>query len=56
VALDALEGKSVNKEVFIPIPTITSKTLDQYVKPDLPDSFWCNSKLPEERVKKMFER
>ncbi len=56
VALDALEGKSVDKEVFIPIPTITSDTLAQYVKPDLPDSFWCNSKLPEDRVKKMFER
>jgi ribose transport system substrate-binding protein len=56
VALDALQGKKVDKEVFIPIPTITSQTLDQYVKPDLPDSFWCNSKLPEERVKKMFER
>jgi ribose transport system substrate-binding protein len=56
VALDALQGKKVNKEVFIPIPTITSKTLDNYVKPDLPDSFWCNSQLPEDRVKKMFER
>jgi ribose transport system substrate-binding protein len=56
VALDALEGKDVDKEFFIPIPTITSETLEEYVKPDLPDSFWCNSKLPDERVKKMFER
>ena len=56
VALAALTGKPYEKETVIPIPTITSETLDQYVKPDLPDSFWCNSKLPEDIVKKMFER
>ena len=56
VALDALTGKTVEKEIVIPIPTITSETLEEYVKPDLPDSFWCNSQLPDEIVKKMFER
>ena len=56
VALDALAGKPVQKKTVIPIPTITAETLDEYVKPDLPDSFWCNSKLPEDIVKKMFER
>ncbi|MDY0095178.1 MAG: ABC transporter substrate-binding protein [Candidatus Vecturithrix sp.] len=56
VALAALTGQPVEKETIIPIPTITSETLDQYVKPDLPDSFWCNSQLPDEIVKKMFER
>jgi len=56
VALDALTGKAVQKKTVIPIPTITAKTLDEYVKPNLPDSFWCNSQLPEDIVKKMFER
>jgi ribose transport system substrate-binding protein len=56
VALAALTGKPYEKETIIPIPTITAETLDQYVKPDLPDSFWCNSKLPTDIVKKMFER
>lgn len=56
VALAALTGKPYKKETIIPIPTITAETLDQYVKPNLPDSFWCNSKLPEDIVKKMFER
>ncbi len=56
VALDVLTGKQFQKETLIPIPTITSENLDQYVKPDLPDSFWCNSKLPDDIVKKMFER
>lgn len=56
VALDALTGKAVQKKTVIPIPTITAETLDEYVKPNLPDSFWCNSQLPEDIVKKMFER
>jgi ribose transport system substrate-binding protein len=56
VALDALEGKPVQKQSVIPIPTITAATLDQYVKPDLPNSYWCNSQLPADIVKKMFER
>lgn len=56
VALNALTGKPYEKETFIPIPTITSENLAEYVKPDLPDSYWCNSQLPEDIVKKMFER
>ena len=56
VALDALQGKPVQKEIVIPIPTITAETLDQYVRPHLPDSFWCNSTLPDEVVKKLFKR
>jgi ribose transport system substrate-binding protein len=56
VALDALIGKTVEKEIVIPIPTITAETLDDYVKPDLPDSYWCNSQLPEEIVLEIFTR
>ena len=56
IAMDALHGKKVPKETVIPIPTITAETLDQYVKPDLPDSYWCNSELPEEIAKKIFTR
>ncbi|MFW6138282.1 MAG: ABC transporter substrate-binding protein [Spirochaetota bacterium] len=56
VALKALTGEPYDKETVIPIPTITEDELDEYVKPDLPDSYWCNSRLPEERVKKMFAR
>ena len=56
VALAALEGESYEKETWIPIPTITGETLDEYVKPDLPDSYWCNSQLPEDIVKDIFTR
>ena len=54
VALQALEGQPVEKEVVIPIPTITGDKLDEYVRPTLSDSFWCNSQLPDERVKALF--
>ena len=56
VALAALEGESFEKETWIPIPTITGDTLDNYVKPDLPDSYWCNSQLPEDIVMEIFTR
>lgn len=56
VAIDALSGKPFQKDTVIPVPTITSATLDQYVKPDLPDSYWCNSKLPADVAKQLFTR
>ncbi len=55
VAVDALDGKTVPKTQVIPIPTITSDTIDEYVKPELSDSFWCNSQLPDDRIKAIFE-
>jgi len=56
VALDALAGRVFKKITFIPILTITSETLDQNVRADLPDSFWCGTKLPEDIIKKLYER
>ncbi len=55
VAIEALDGKSVMKEIVLPIPTINGDQLDEYVRPNLSDSFWCNSQLPDERVKALFE-
>ncbi|MBN1306305.1 MAG: ABC transporter substrate-binding protein [Chitinispirillaceae bacterium] len=55
VAIDALDGKQVQKEIVLPIPTITADTLDNYVRPNLSDSFWCNSQLPDDRVKAIFQ-
>ncbi len=55
VAIDALDGKEVAKESIIPIPTITNETVEDYVRVNLSDSFWCNSQLPDEIVKKVFE-
>jgi ribose transport system substrate-binding protein len=54
VALKALKGETFSKDTLIPIPTITADTLDQYVRPTLSDSFWCNSHLPDDVVMKLF--
>jgi ribose transport system substrate-binding protein len=56
VALKVLTGETVEKEILLPIPTITSATLDQYVRPALSDSFWCNSRLPDDVVMKLFPK
>lgn len=54
VAIEALNGQPYEKNTQIPIPTITAATLDQYVRPNLSDSFWCNSHLPDTVVMKLF--
>ena len=56
VALEALQGFPYYKYTVIPIPTITGDEINKYVKPNLPDSYWCNSRLPEEVVQKLFSR
>ncbi len=54
VALKALRGESVEKLQVLPVPTIDADSLDQYVKPDLPDSLWCNTRLSEEDITALF--
>ena len=56
LALDALAGKEIPKQKMIPVPTITDENLDQYVKPDLSDEYWTNSKLPEEVAKQYYSK
>jgi ribose transport system substrate-binding protein len=54
--LDVLEGKPVKKDDLVNPAPITAKTLDRYARPDLPDSFWVNTKLGDADVKKLFAR
>jgi ribose transport system substrate-binding protein len=54
LALDALAGKQIAKQTFIPVPTITDENLDEFVKPDLSDEYWTNSKLPEDVAKEYY--
>ncbi|GHV39219.1 ABC transporter substrate-binding protein [Synergistales bacterium] len=56
MAIDLLKGKQLERTTVLPIPITTGETIDQYVKMDLPDSYWCNSKLPESVVKELFTR
>lgn len=54
VALKALQGEEFSKDTLLPIPTITTETLNDYVRPTLSDSFWCNSHLPDDVVNELF--
>jgi ribose transport system substrate-binding protein len=49
-----LKGEPYEKEVVNPVPTILRDTLDQYVREDLNDSFWANTRLPEELIQKFY--
>lgn len=54
VALKALKGETVEKVQVLPVPTIDGDSLDQYVKPDMPDSLWCNTRLSDDDIKTLF--
>ena len=56
VALDALSGKTVQKDNVLPPPIITNDNLDKFVKPDLPDSFWTQTRLNDQQILKIFSK
>ncbi|MCD6254073.1 MAG: ABC transporter substrate-binding protein [Thermotogae bacterium] len=51
--INLLMGVPVPKVIIYPTPLITDENLDKYVKPDLPDTYWANSLLFEDQVKKL---
>lgn len=56
VALDLLDGKDVAKDNVLPVPTITSENLEEFVRPDLPDSFWNNTRLSDDQIRAAFAK
>ena len=46
-AIKALGGTDPGQNVSIPVPEITAETLGQYVRPDLNDSLWLPTSLPD---------
>ena len=56
LALDLLDGKQVKKDNVLPVPTITAENLDKFVRADLPDSFWNNTRLSDDQVKAAFAK
>jgi len=54
-ALDILEGKPYQKLNRLPVPTITSENLDEYVRPDMPDALWANTKLTDDEIRALFK-
>lgn len=54
IAVKALRGEDPGPAPAIELPVITQETLEQYVRPDLPDAFFLPTKLSEETIKKNY--
>lgn len=54
LGLDIKQGMPIRKNQILPAYTITEKTLDKYVRPDMPDSMFVNTHLPEDVIQKLF--
>lgn len=49
-AIRTLQGKTVPKNVDVPLPVITDKTVDRAYRPNKPPSYWTLDKLPQSKV------
>ena len=55
VTLKLLNGETVEKDHILPPPVITADNLDSFIKPELSDSFWNNTRLTDDQVKAIFQ-
>ena len=56
VLIDALDGKEVEfDQSDMHMDVITADTIEDYYRPDLPDSYWAGTRLTDENLKKLFE-
>lgn len=56
LGIKVLKGEDIPKMNILPMPVITKDNMKDYYRPDLPDSFSCNTHLPEEIIKTLFNR
>jgi len=54
-AIKALDGKIVQLNTIISLPVITSDTLDDYVRMDIPDSFWNYTILTSAQIDALYK-
>jgi len=54
-AIRALNGKIVHLNTVISLPVITSDTLEDYVRMDLPDSFWNYTNLTSDQIDALYK-
>jgi ribose transport system substrate-binding protein len=55
ILLKSLDGEEVEKEVVLPLTCVTEDTIDDYYRPDLPDSFWVDTQLTDENLEKLYK-
>lgn len=47
-------GTDFEKDAVLEVYTITGDNVDDYVRPDLSDSFWANTRMSEERLQEFY--
>ncbi|MDR3373334.1 MAG: ABC transporter substrate-binding protein [Ancalomicrobiaceae bacterium] len=55
ITLKLLNKESVPKDTVLPVPMITEDTLGKFVRADLSDSFWANTRLSDDQVRATFK-
>jgi len=55
VALKLLRDEPVEKDVIFPVPTITADNIGRFVRDDLSDSFWANTRLTDDQIRETFQ-
>lgn len=53
-ALAILDGEDVVKDDILEPEIITQDNLDEFVRPDLPDSLWVNTKMTDDEINALF--
>lgn len=53
--LASLKGESVEKDMILEPAVITSDNLADFVRDDMPDSFWVQSKMTDDEIKALFK-
>ena len=56
VALKAIRGEDPGQNVVIPLPVITQDTLEDYVRPDLPDDFFFPTLMTDAQIEEYYNR
>ena len=56
VALKALKGEPFEKDNILDPPVITEDKLEEFARPDLPDSFWVDTRLDDAQIEQLFEK
>ena len=55
LALKILQGEPVDDINTVSVPIITNEDLEKYARPDLPDSLWLRTRLPESKIQEIFK-
>lgn len=54
IALKAIKGEDVGRKPKLELPVIDQENLDEFVRPEYPDSLWLPTRLPDNKLNELF--